>query len=60
MELKEGEEGLVFGCSRTKSDTNNDPGMVATEPLVISCNSCSLTPSVEHLVGALEERTGET
>jgi hypothetical protein len=60
MELKEGEEGLVSGCSRTESDMNDDPVMVATEPLVVSCHSCSLTPSVEHLVGAPEERAGET
>jgi hypothetical protein len=43
VETSEGEEGLVYGCSRT--DANNDVVMVAMEATVASYHDCSLTPN---------------
>ena len=45
VETNEGEEGMISSCSRAGSSATNDLVMVATEALVVSCHSCSLTPS---------------
>ena len=45
VETNEGEEGMISGCSRAGSGATNDLVMVATEALVVSCHSSSLTPS---------------